>query len=329
MRNRFAIWLEQQWYRIGPWHVLLLPLSWLFRLLSSCRRLAYRLGILKSYPAAVPLIVVGNISVGGTGKTPLVLWLVEQLRLAGYNPGIISRGYGGRGRVPVAVTAGSAASEAGDEPVLLAKRARCPVWAGSDRVATQQALLGTHPECNVIVSDDGLQHYRMRRDIELVVVDGMRGLGNGQLIPAGPLREPESRLSKVDAVIYNGTNGHGADFNMHLKAGGIRNLLDSGQELAVEALAGKRIHAIAGIGHPQRFFQQLRGMGLDVEEHAFPDHHPFQAADLQFADEDIVLMTEKDAVKCVGFARQNWWYLPVDAVVENTLADYIIRKLRK
>lgn len=333
MRNRFANWLEQQWVRVSCWHILLIPLSWLFWLLSTSRRLSYKLGILKSYRAAVPLIVVGNVSVGGTGKTPLVIWLVEQLGLAGFSPGVISRGYGSKPGFPVAVIEASSPAEVGDEPVLIARRARCPVWVGADRTAAQQALLQTHPECNIIISDDGLQHYRMQRDIELVVVDAERGFGNGQLIPAGPLREPLSRLSKVDAVIcngaYNAKRSNLDGFSMSLQGNTIRNLQEPDKTINAEALQGQTIHAVAGIGNPQRFFQQLRDMGLLVECHAFADHYAFQPEDLAFAGDDAILMTEKDAVKCSGFAKPNWWYLPVDAVVDKALADYIVQKLRK
>jgi tetraacyldisaccharide 4'-kinase len=329
MRNRFATWIEQQWVRISWWHILLIPISWLFWLLSSIRRLAYRLGILKSYRIPVPVIVVGNISIGGTGKTPLVIWLVEQLRQAGFSPGIVSRGYGSRHQLPVEVAKDSAATAVGDEPVLLARRAHCPLWVGADRVAAQQALLHAHPECDVIISDDGLQHYRMQRDIELVVVDAERMFGNNLLIPAGPLREPVSRLSEVDAVIYNGKLGNASGFAMSLSADTIHHLQDPGKTRNVESLHGKTVHAVAGIGNPRRFFQQLRNMQLSIEEHAFADHHDFQPEDLAFAKDDVVLMTEKDAVKCAAFAQENWWYLPVDAVVDKALAEYIIKKLRK
>lgn len=333
MRKRFANWLERQWVRIGCWHILLMPLSWLFWLLSTCRRKAYESGTLKSYRSAVPLIVVGNIGIGGTGKTPLVIWLVEQLRLAGFSPGIISRGYGSKSKIPRAVVEGRLPSEFGDEPVLLARRTGCPVWVGVDRVAVQQALLLAHPQCNVLVSDDGLQHYRMQRDIELVVVDAQRGFGNGQLLPAGPLRESLSRLSEVDAVVYNGAGRIAPDkpdgFSMSLQGNVLCNLLNQGKTMNIADLREQVIHAVAGIGNPQRFFQQLRSMGLSVEAHLFSDHHDFQLEDLAFAGEDMILMTEKDAVKCAAFAKPNWWYLPVVAEVDKKLADYIIRRLRK
>jgi tetraacyldisaccharide 4'-kinase len=329
MCDRFSIWIQQQWVRISVWHILLIPLSWLFWIFINCRRKAYEFGLLKSYRPLVPLIVVGNISVGGTGKTPLVIWLVEQLRQAGYRPAVISRGYGAIKASVQAVCVDSLPTDVGDEPVLLAKRTGCPVWVGADRVAVQRELLKAHPDCNVLISDDGLQHYRMQRDIELVVVDAARGFGNGWLLPAGPLREPLARLSSVDALVYNGDQEHSVGYGMMLQAGAIHNLLEGGLTIDVAALQGLKIHAVAGIGNPQRFFKQLQDLGLLIETHVFPDHHAFRAEDMAFGDDAPVLMTEKDAVKCAVFARSNWWYLPVDAEVDHALVDYVIHKLRK
>lgn len=329
MRSCFASWIEQQWVRITLWHLLLIPLSWLFYLLSTARRFCYKLGILDSYQAQVPLVVVGNVTVGGTGKTPLVIWLVEQLKQAGFSPGIISRGYGGRNRNPIEVFKHSSPDEVGDEPVLLAKRTGCPIFVNADRVSAIQALLQTYPSCDVIVSDDGLQHYRMRRDIELAVVDAQRGFGNKMLLPAGPLREPIARLKRVDAVIYNGKANSLDGFVMTLQMGRLRKVQDENVVADLDTLKGLSTIAIAGIGNPQRFFQQLRDRSLMIEEHPFPDHHAFMPEDLEFAGDAVVLMTEKDAVKCAAFAKENWWYLPVDAIVDRTLSDYIIQKLRK
>lgn len=329
MRNRFSIWLQQQWQGTGLWHLVLTPLSWVFRLLSGGRRLFYSSGLGSSLRLPVPVIVVGNISVGGTGKTPLVIWLVDQLKQAGFSPGIISRGYGGSNLVPVAVEADSTAQSVGDEPLLLARRAGCPVWIGADRTAAAQALMQSAPQCDLIISDDGLQHYRLQRDIELAVIDADRGFGNGRLLPAGPLREPVSRLSKVDAVIYNGKQSDGIGFGMHLQADLFRNLRYPQKTIGAETLRGRRVFAVAGIGNPQRFFRQLRDMGLIIEAHAFPDHYAFAPSDFAFAGDNVLLMTEKDAVKCSAFAGPDWWYLPVDAVVDHALADYIIQKLRK
>lgn len=329
MRSHFANWIEQQWVRITLWHLLLIPFSWAFCLLSSVRRFCYKVGILGSYQADVPIIVVGNVTVGGTGKTPLVIWLVGQLKQAGFSPGIISRGYGGRSRNPLEVFKHSSPYEVGDEPVLLAKRTGCPIFVNADRVSAIQGLLQAYPSCNVIISDDGLQHYHMRRDIELAVVDAQRGFGNKMMLPAGPLREPAARLKRVDAVIYNGNANSLNGFGMTLQVGSIRKAQDENVVASLDALKGLPIKAVAGIGNPQRFFQQLRNLSLVIEEHPFPDHHAFTPKDFEFAGDAVVLMTEKDAVKCATFARENWWFLPVDAIVDKTLSDYIVQKLRK
>ncbi len=323
--------LQRRWYSLSIWHVLLIPLSWIFGFLSCLRRLAYKFGLVKSYKLPVPVIVVGNINIGGTGKTPLVLWLSKQLINAGYSPAIISRGYGASHTKISPVYADSNPALVGDEPVLLAKRATCPVWIGQDRIAVVQKLLQVHPECNVIISDDGLQHYRLRRDIELVAVDASRGFGNGYLLPAGPLRELVSRLKKVDAVIFNGgqpTHDSAANhFGMSLQGKQFQSLLDDKKLATAKDFADKKLHAVAGIGNPQRFFQQLENMGLRFERHVFPDHHAFKLTDLQIQGADVILMTEKDAVKCQRFAKDDWWFLPVEAIVEDRLATLIMSKL--
>ena len=321
-------WLQRQWSRFGPAQLVLLPLSWLFGTLALMRRLSYRIGLLSACKLPVPVIVVGNISIGGTGKTPLVLWLTEHLRQQGFFPGIISRGYGGRALKPLPVSADTAPALAGDEPVLLARRSACPVWIGRDRVAAAQALLAANPQCDLIISDDGLQHYRLQRDVEIAVVDGERGLGNGQLLPSGPLREGRHRLQSVDAVVINGGKAGVAGYAMRLDADVLRNLLDPMRTLKAADLDEKSICAIAGIGNPSRFFRQLHDMGLRFEQRVFPDHHPFQPADLQTLKAEAILMTEKDAVKCAAFARENWWYLPVHAVIAPELLARIMQKLR-
>ncbi|MDZ4098664.1 MAG: tetraacyldisaccharide 4'-kinase, partial [Methylophilaceae bacterium] len=287
------------------------------------------LGILKSYRSQVPIIVIGNITVGGTGKTPLVIWLTDQLKRAGFTPGIISRGYGVNNHQSIEVALDALPGEVGDEPVLLARRTGCPVFVNIDRVSAAKSLLQVYPACDVIISDDGMQHYRMQRDIELVVVDAARSFGNQMLLPAGPLREPVSRLKQVDAVIYNGRPTDLAGFEMVLQATTIRRVDDPRIEASLDVLANVPIKAVAGIGNPKRFFQQLRELQLGIEEHVFPDHHAYRLEDLAFDGDAVVLMTEKDAVKCAPFAKQNWWYLPVDAVVDKALADYIVQKLRK
>jgi tetraacyldisaccharide 4'-kinase len=323
-----STWLQKQWYRLSLWHLLLLPASWLFWLLSTLRRLCYRLHLLPSYQLPVPVIVIGNISVGGTGKTPLAIWLAERLKQSGYRPAIISRGYGGSIHGVSPVYANSDPVAVGDEPVLLAKRSRCPVWVGRDRVAVAMALLKAHPECNVIISDDGLQHYKLQRDVEIVVVDGARGFGNGWLIPAGPLRESESRIKTADAIVYNGGKSVSGAFTMTLESAALHNLVNPTKTASVADFFGQHVYAIAGIGNPERFFHQLQDFGLQFEQLAFPDHHVFQAADLQSIKAEAILMTEKDAVKCSAFAQPNWWYLPVNAMVDEALANRILNKLR-
>jgi tetraacyldisaccharide 4'-kinase len=322
--------LQHHWYRLSPLHLLLYPVSLVFRALSALRRYSYRSGILASVKLPVPVVIVGNISVGGTGKTPLALWLAQQLIDNGWHPGIVSRGYtrgGKHGSIPREVTTDDVADEVGDEPLLMAQRVLCPVWTGRDRPAAAQALLAAHPECDIILSDDGLQHYRLRRDAEIAVVDGARRFGNGMLLPAGPLREPVSRLRKVDAVVVNGGPASDNEFTMHLEGNLFYNLLNPGIVASPADLAGKRLHAIAGIGHPQRFFAHLGQLGLRATPHPFPDHHRFNADDIAFDEADAILMTEKDAVKCSAFASERCWALRVDALVSPPLIQLILKKV--
>ena len=339
-------WLEHHWYRITPLHLILLPISLLFRLLSATRRALYRSGILASEKLPVPVIVVGNITVGGSGKTPLTLHLVQQLLDNGWHPAIISRGFGGSAASPQAVQASSNPAEVGDEPVLMAQRKLCPVWVGRDRPAAARELLRTHPECDVILSDDGLQHYRLQRDVEIAVVDGVRRFGNGLPLPAGPLREPVARLNKVDAVVVNGGtkpvdtyNSSGHAYRMQLHGETFYNLLNPDVTAQAADFLGLRLHAIAGIGHPQRFFAHLQQMGLTVQAHPYPDHHRYTPGDLSYPDADAILMTEKDAVKCAALLEQdnvaeqkNWaaekcWVLRVDAQLDPALTQYILERI--
>jgi tetraacyldisaccharide 4'-kinase len=323
-------WIERQWSRIGPWHLLLVPLGLLFRLASGVRRLLYRRGVLKRERLPVPVIVVGNITVGGSGKTPLTLWLAEFLRDRGWHPGIVSRGYGGRARGPMAVTPQSDPAAAGDEPVLLARRSGCPVWVGPDRVAAARALLAEEPACDVILTDDGLQHYRLARHMEIAVVDAERRFGNGLPLPAGPLREPVRRLDEADAVVWHGPAPEGArQFSMRLVGDGCWNLLNPETTVRAGALAGKRLCAVAGIGHPGRFFDHLRALGLEGESLPFPDHHRYRPEELRLPGCDAILMTEKDAVKCLAFADERMWALAVDAEVDSRLGDAVLSKLGK
>lgn len=322
-------WLQQQWYRLGPWHLLLWPVSLVFLLLVTLRRLFYRLGIIPSVRLSVPVIVVGNIAVGGAGKTPLVIWLVEFLREQGYTPGVISRGYGGTGVAPHSVSSASDPSLAGDEPVLLARRLRCPVWVGADKVEVAQALLKARPDCNVIVSDDGLQHYHLARDMEIAVMDGQRRHGNGLLLPAGPLREAQSRLKHVGAVIINGGTLQSGEIGMALQPGNFHSLANPEWKVPASEFSNGKLHAVAGIGNPGRFFQVLQDMALTFTEHVFPDHHPYCPQDLQFEADATILMTEKDAVKCMGFAPPDSWYLEVAAKVDEAIKPLVLETLKK
>lgn len=314
--------LSSIWKRRGLLSVLLLPLAGLFALLTSIRRLLFRAGALGRSRLGVPVIVVGNITVGGSGKTPTVIWLVEQLRARGYRPGVISRGHGRSGDGVAGVCADSSAQDVGDEPLLIARRSGCPVFVARDRVAAAHALLNAYPACNLIVSDDGLQHYRLARDLEIVLFDS-RGVGNGWLLPAGPLREPVSRARRANIVIANGQLpdklrdqfSGSRIFPMALQGARLVRV-GSNQAMAADCLRGRRIHAVAGIGDPQRFFAQLRSLGLAFEPHAFADHHAFCANDLAFDGAEAILMTEKDGVKCDSFANQvaaEMWALRVDA----------------
>ena len=328
-----ATWLQRQWQRVTPWHALLWPPSLLFGTLVAARRAAFRAHWLRVTKLPVPLVVVGNVTVGGTGKTPLVLWLADFLCERGWRPGIVSRGYGGAAGAPQPVDPGADPVLLGDEPVLLARRAGCPVWVGRDRVAAARALLAAHPEVNVLISDDGLQHYRMARDVEIAVVDGMLGLGNGLLLPAGPLRERAQRLDEVDAVVVNGEAASplppatAERYAMHLRGEVFYNLLQPQSQARAADFGGQVVHALAGIGNPARFFAHLQSLGLRVMEHPFPDHHAYQPQDL--ALQGAILMTEKDAVKCARFAPANCWVLAVRAEVDPGLGQRILDKLEK
>lgn len=320
------------WRGKHPLALLLLPLSWLYLALVLCRKLLYSKGLLPARRVGAPVIVVGNLTVGGAGKTPLVIWLAQWLKARSHRPGVLSRGYGGALAPGMArrVEPGDDPALVGDEPALLARRAGCPVAVCSSRVKAAETLL-RGGECDILLCDDGLQHSALARDLEIVVVDGERGFGNGFFLPAGPLREPLSRLSTVDLVVVNAGAGEQAQaeerfpglaapssprhFLMERVPLPARSLRD-GRERALADFRGEKVHAVAGISHPERFFSMLEGCGIALERHAFPDHHPFQPADLAFAGAGgppTLLMTEKDAVKCKGFRLENAWQVPVEA----------------
>ena len=303
--------LDHYWNTVNVISLLLFPLSLIFGVVAAARRLGYRLRMLRSQHFPVPVVVVGNITVGGTGKTPLVVWLAQHLKRQGLRPGVVSRGYGGKAEHwPQQVRADSDPASVGDEAVMLAALTGCPMCVGPDRPGAVEALLA-HTDVNIVISDDGMQHYALERDLEIAVVDGERRLGNGFLLPAGPLREPKSRLDRVDIVVVNG-QGHKGEFALKLSQPSVR-ALGSEQEIDVAEFSGRTVHAVAGIGHPQRFFDLLAKHGFEVRPHPFPDHHPFDAKDLAFDDGLPVLMTEKDAVKCRRLVCRDCWVVHVDA----------------
>ena len=294
------------------------------------------MGLARTHRAGVPVVVVGNLTVGGSGKTPLVMWIAQELREKGFLPAIVSRGYGGAAEAPREATIVSDPAEVGDEPMVLARRSGCPVWVGPDRVEAIRALRAQHPDCSVLVLDDGLQHYRLARDIEIAVVDS-RGFGNGFLLPAGPLREPPRRLRSVHAVIAHDIEkshlepyaGAKPIFSMKLEGDEAHRATDSRDRRPIRAFAGQRVHAVAGIGDPARFFRYLEKHGVQPIAHPFPDHHPFAAADLEFGDDAVVFMTEKDAVKCKRFAKPHHWVLPVSAAPEPAFGEWLRRELER
>jgi tetraacyldisaccharide 4'-kinase len=329
--------LTRAWLRRGPLACALWPLSLLFRALAALRSSLYRAGLLKAERLPVPVIVVGNIFIGGTGKTPLTIWLVDVLRAAGFTPGVISRGHGRKGEGALEVTPASNAREVGDEPLLIARRAACPVMVGRARAEAGRALLAAHPEIDVLVADDGLQHHALARDIEIVLFDA-RGIGNGWLLPAGPLREPASRrrdftlVNAPDISARLAAEVGGQPFRMQLAGGHAERLGDPALRIELAALAGRRIVAAAGIGNPGRFFAMLRAAGLEIGELALPDHYDFAGDPFAALDADVILITEKDAVKCGQLENlkndPRLWVVPVTARIDAALAGQIVEKCR-
>lgn len=320
--------LVKAWYEGHAGLVLLWPLEWLFRAVVRRKRARFLAGKLDSYRAPVPVIVVGNITVGGTGKTPMILWLIEYCRTKGLRVGVVSRGYGAQpAHWPWLVSANDSAEQAGDEPLLIVQRTAVPLAIDPVRPNAVKKLLGSH-QVDVVLSDDGLQHYRLQRDLELVLIDATRGLGNQHCLPAGPLREPVERLSSVDALLFNGAkadNAQGFAFQVQPKS---LVHVRTGQRQSLDFFpAGQAVHAVAGIGNPQRFFKTLTQLGWQPIEHVFADHAQFTAEDLQFSDELPVIMTEKDAVKCRAFAADNCWYLAVDASPSPAFVDWFDMRL--
>jgi tetraacyldisaccharide 4'-kinase len=327
--HRIMAALAECWYSRNPVASLLRPLSWIYRLLIALRHACYSLGLRRIERLRVPVIVIGNITVGGTGKTPCVVWLAGLLAREGYAPGIIARGYRGQARHwPQQVRPDADPVMVGDEALVLARRCACPVAVGPDRVAAATALLEYH-KCDVILSDDGLQHYALGRDIEIVMVDGVRRFGNGYCLPAGPLREPVKRLEAADFVVVTGGAALRHEYPMTLQATAIRNVRRESLSYPPHRFPHKQVHAVAGIGHPARFFRQLKQLDFGVIEHAYPDHHAFVAEDVVFGDDLPVLMTEKDAVKCRRFCHDNCWYLAVDARPDERLEARLLAMMEE
>lgn len=318
--------LQQRWYTPNaapPWWTP--PLAALYGGLTAARRGLYRSGMLRAEHVPAPVIVVGNIVAGGAGKTPLVIALVEDLRKRGFNPGVVSRGYGGSVRTPMLLPEHPDPYACGDESALIRARTGAPVAVGAHRATAARLLVGARAD--VIIADDGLQHYALARDIEICVVDGERRFGNGRLLPAGPLRERESRLHEVDFIVCNGGEPRDGETPMRLVLGQAVALSDPARMLSLSAFAGRRVHATAGIGNPSRFFDALAAIDIDVVRHPFPDHHRYAAVDLDFGDDLPLLMTEKDAVKCRAFAKPHWWAVPVDAGLPRSFFDAVAARL--
>src|SRR5471032_410788 len=319
--------IERIWSGKSPVYFLLLPFSWLYGLITTVLRYSYKMGWKKSWRAPVPVIVVGNLTAGGNGKTPVVIWLVELLQQRGLRTGVVSRGYGGKSeKYPLVLDAKTTTAQAGDEPVLIYQRTGAAVAVSPVRANAVKALLENY-QIDVIVTDDGLQHYALQRDIEIVVVDGVRRFGNGWWLPAGPMRERAARLSTVDAVITNGGTAHAGEISMTLEAGLAVNVL-TGEQCDVTAL--QDVVAMAGIGHPPRFFATLKSLGVVTQaEIAFADHQDYQPDQLNplASPDQTLLMTEKDAVKCRLFAKPHWWYLPVNARISPDESGNLFAKI--
>jgi tetraacyldisaccharide 4'-kinase len=330
-RRAIEHWLQAIWYDGAPAPFTLRLLALVYRVLAMLRRWLYRLRLLRTVKLPVPVIVIGNLSVGGTGKTPVTLWLCRELQALGLRIGIVLRGYGGSAAAPQFVGAGSDAARVGDEALLLQQRSGALVVIGRERVAAARLLIAAGAQ--VVIADDGLQHLRLGRAAEVAVIDGQRGFGNGRLLPAGPLREPVSRLRRVSAVVQNGGERLLVPGALHMQLAGERlwpvaaGTSDAARSVSLADFSGQTVHAIAGIGNPARFFALLRAAGLVVREHAFPDHHAFTAMEIGFEDALPVLMTEKDAVKCRSFAVDRHWFLPVSVEFAALGRQQLLRRL--
>lgn len=338
MNSRISVFVTEAWYRGAFWLYLLFPLAMLFRFIVFIRRACYRIGIFSRYRSRLPVVVIGNTTVGGTGKSPLVAAIVKSLRAQGYTPGIISRGYGSNlGQHSVReVLRASLVTEVGDEPLMLKRALDCRIFVSPSRALAVQALEKT--DCDIVIADDGLQHYALDRDIEICVLDGERKWGNACMLPMGPLREPLARIASCDVIVVNGGGLEAINLiqehteslvRMALEPGLLRPVSDqSRKEIALSDWHAGKVNAVAGIGNPERFFSLLQQYGLQIKRHAFEDHHCFTEADMRFSNDLPVIMTEKDAVKCHHLALDHAWYLPVSAVLSDDLGARLINLLK-
>jgi len=325
-KSKLHILVNETWYSKNTLTQILRPLSLIFCGIVAIRKSLYSLKILKQTKLDVPVIVVGNITVGGTGKTPLVIWIAKYLRENGFTPGIVSRGYMGKAKSwPQQVRPDSDPVIVGDEAILIARQAQCPMAVGPDRVEVAKTLL-KYSQCDIIISDDGLQHYALQRTIEVIVIDGVRRFGNGFCLPAGPLREAVNRMDKADFIVTNGIAYQG-EFAMRYTGKELVNLLEPDSTLMLSEFKDKKVHAISAIGNPQRFFDFLRSQGLELIEHSFPDHYMYVQNDITFDDELAVLMTEKDAVKCQRYDIKNCWYLPINVEMKKEFGLRLLDKI--
>jgi len=328
--------MNAQYYEKPSWILLLLPISFIYFLIISLRSWAYKVGILKAIKMDIPVVVIGNITMGGTGKTPLVIWLLEKLIKLGMKPGLICRGYNSKAYSPQEVFTISEVSNVGDESLMVKLRLDIPVFVGKNKAKVGKRLLKSYPNVNILISDDGLQHFQLSRDFEIVVVDGVRRFGNEHLIPAGPLREKISRVGKVDALVINGSTKKSlfesrvvSQYEMECHGNILINSLYSDRISDLSTIRyEKEIIAVTAIGNPERFFEKLTNKGLKFQKKIFNDHHLFNEWDFKDYDDMTIIMTEKDAVKCRSFVKENFWFLPIDAVVDEKLFKKLIKKLR-
>jgi len=317
---------NNQYYKKSNWIYLLIPLSIFFYFISTIKKYLYKNGFLKTIKINVPVLIIGNITLGGTGKTPLALNLVSKLLKEGLSPAIITSGYGGSEKNITEVFESTNVRAVGDEALLIKAKSKIPVFIGKDRVNAAKTLLKKYPKTTIIISDDGLQHYRLERDFEIIVVDSQRQFGNGFIFPAGPLRERRSRLKEVDAVVYKGTSNNSNFYQMKYTTKHFKNLITS-KKTIFKGIQNKKIVAITAIGNPESFFSTLEKYNLEFKKVIFNDHYLFNKNDfIKYADYNVV-MTEKDAIKCKKFGTKNFWVLPLETNIDARLIRKIIKKV--